>query len=200
MIGWLSGQVLEIVGSIVVLDVAGVGYEVTCSRRCLADLVPGERASITIFTQVREDDIRLYGFADRLEKQVFALLMEVKGIGAKTACEILAQLEKVELLRVIGRSDTSKLAALKGIGKKTAERIVLELREKVNEFISGKVISGVEIAGPEGASSQDALDALQALGFSRRDAERALEEVRKLHGVIAGYSTGDLVREALQYV
>ena len=94
MISMLQGTVFSIEGAIVTLDVGGVGYEVQCSRACVASLGRGETATLVISTQVKEDSIKLYGFADRLEKRVFHMLTLVKGVGARSASEIISQIDK----------------------------------------------------------------------------------------------------------
>src|SRR5262245_52116349 len=102
MIGQLSGTVTQLFGQVVLLDVGGVGYEVHCSFACVQRLSVGATATIVVHTDVKEDSIRLYGFDDYLEKQVFLLLTKVTGVGAKSASEIVSHMDKLELLRAIG--------------------------------------------------------------------------------------------------
>ena len=112
MISSLKGTVAEISGAQVTLEVHGVGYELRCSQACLAALSEGQAAALVVYTDVKEDSISLYGFADRLEKQVFLLLTKVKGVGARTASDILSRVDKVELLRIIGAGDLARLQAV----------------------------------------------------------------------------------------
>lgn len=199
MISSLKGIVDDISLGVVTLDVNGVGYEVLCTSACLACLEVGEVAKIITYTDVKEDSIRLYGFHDRMERQVFTLLLKVSGVGARTSADILSKMDKLELLRIIGAGDVARLQAIKGIGKKIAERIVVELKDRVAEFAE----HGVEhtSAKQEEFSEpfQDALAALIALGFTRRDAERSLEAVRG-QGARKPTGTGNIVREALKYI
>lgn len=199
MIGRIRGTVAALNGATVLIDVSGVGYELNCSRYTLEKLEEGAEATLVVYTEVREDLIRLHGFIDALEKQVFLILTRVNGVGARTASDILSQIDKVELLRAIGSADVTRLQTLKGIGKKTAERIVVELRDSVGalaqvaqpltDSIERTVVSPVE----------DAVQALVALGFARKDAERAVGQVDH-SGIQVPLESGALVREALKFV
>ena len=203
MISLLHGTVDSINGSTVTLDVGGVGYEVQCSRRCVEALTCGEQARVVVYTEVKEDSIRLFGFEDRLEKQVFSLLLQVKGVGARSACDIISRIEKKELLRVIGAGDVGQLQAVKGIGKKTAERIVVELKDRVAQHATEE--SSVSPARGSGLRPfEEAVEALQVLGLSKRDSERAVQSVEKelqsAAGVVKDFDTSQVVKEALRYV
>ena len=199
MISLLRGRVVELEGSTATLDVGGVGYQVFCTGSCRARLEEGIEAQVTIYTEVKEDAIRLYGFADRLEKQVFILLTLVKGVGAKTALDIISKVERLSLLRMIGAGDLTKLQAIKGIGKKTAERILVELKDKVGQFAVDQQGSSLKVETETYEPKRDAISALQALGFSRKDAERAVEQV-DLSGFPDNVEPGEVVREALRFV
>ncbi len=197
MISMLRGKVHALSGSILTIDVNGVGYEVSCSVGCRERLVLDSEATIVIHTDVKEDSIRLFGFADELEKQVFLLLTKVKGVGAKTASEIISKIDKRKLLRLIGAGALEELQAVKGIGRKTAERIIVELRDKVGGYILEKqTLAGMVETIEE--PNADAVLALQALGFGRVEAESAVNQVRSKGLDIA--DTGELVKEALRYI
>jgi Holliday junction DNA helicase RuvA len=191
MIGRLSGRIDDIRGGNVVLDVNGVGYEVACSRACIDKLRLGDVATLITYTEAREDCLRLHGFADVLEKQVFSLLLKVKGLGVKSAVTVLSHIDKCELLRLISRGDIKGLSAIRGIGKKGAERIVVELRDKVKEFVSvekesyqGRLSSARRMETVDGAIvarddvEEEAFLALCALGFSRDVAQQALTQLK----------------------
>ena len=198
MIGHLSGTVLFIQGATVTIDVHGVGYEVRCTEKCRSSLSVGSTARVITYHEVREDGVFLYGFADLVERQVFALLLCVKGVGARTASEILSSIDARDLLRRIGAQDVASLKSIKGIGQKTAERIVLELKDKVASYV-------LESSSPQSANGgeggmHEALEALIALGFSRVDGERALTAARSQPDFSPSYSTGDIVRVALRHV
>lgn len=199
MIAHLRGRVLEVAGPLLTLDVQGVGYEITCASSVVHKLEEGQELSLIVWTDVREDSIRLYGFGDKLEKQVFLLLTRVKGIGSKSALEVVSRVDKKELLRIIAAGDTARLQSIKGIGKKSAERIVVELKEKVAEYAlegqAGRM--GVELL-PNGPVS-DAVEALEALGFSRAEAEKAVKAVQD-NAPQADSDASHLVKEALRFI
>ena len=196
MIAMLQGKVEEIAGHRATLNVQGVGYEVICSRRCLDRLQLGSEAKVIVFTDVKQDSIRLYGFDDVLERQVFVMLTQVQGVGGKSAAEIVSHIDKKELLRAIGAGDEARLQSIKGVGKKTAQRIVVELKDRVAEFTVDH--SAREVAGTESAS-EDAIQALQALGFARKEAEHAVSLV-EAKAPSACKDSGSIVREALRFV
>jgi Holliday junction DNA helicase RuvA len=200
MISHLCGKVLEIYGNQITLDVAGVGYEVFASKALVSSANLGEEIKAVIATEVRQDQIRLYGFIDRLEKQVYLLLQNVKGIGPKSASEIISNVDKIELLRLIATSNNTALQSLKGVGKKTAERLITELHDKVGEYAIGEQSynpSRLDKAAASQAIDLEAILALQALGFQRRLAEQA---VAKAKVDSPSSSTSDLVKKALRYV
>jgi Holliday junction DNA helicase RuvA len=198
MIAWLNGKVQDIHANVVTLDVQGVGYEVRCTKTTLENLQLGSNKQLIIYTEIREDAFNLYGFADQIEKQVFQLLLKVKGVGPKSASEILSNVDKKELLKVIGSGDLNQLQNLKGIGKKTAERIVVELRDKVGEFLidSGALSSKIEKIDSD--SVNDAISALVALGFSKKSAEFAISKFDS--NQIKEMSSGDIVKAAFKYL
>lgn len=208
MISGLSGTVAEINGHLVTIDVHGVGYEVRCSQGCLAKLAVGKDVRIVIQTEVKEDSIRLYGFVDQLERQVFNLLTSVKGVGAKSAADIISVIDKRELLRLVASGDLERLYQIKGIGRKTAERIVVELKDRVSRFGLEQFGDPKAVAKSSGPFAE-ALEALQALGFGRRDAERAIEQAESSLGVSRydqatesskGVDTATLIKAALNFV
>lgn len=206
MIGRLIGEVVEIRGRALLLDVQGVGFEIECSRACIERLRLGERVTVITYTEVREDAIRLHGFGDLLERQVFLLLLKVKGVGVKSASELLSQIDKCDLLRLIGVGDVKSLSGVKGLGKKSAERIVVELKDRVAEF----ALIEREVVAPErrpqssrGASVEgEAFAALCALGFSSEQARSALVRLKADSPIHAGTfkDAGSMVSAALRYV
>jgi Holliday junction DNA helicase RuvA len=151
-----------------VLDVGGVGYLVAATPRALARASGDAEVTVETYLHVREDALQLYGFADADERELFVQLLSVSGIGPKVALAVVSGSPAAELRRAIVREDAARFQAIPGIGRKTAERIVLELKEKLS------VLEAVPAAG--GAETV-ARDALVELGFSLVDAERALAEV-----------------------
>lgn len=200
MISQLRGTVIEMHSSTLTLDVAGVGYEVCASRGLIERLELGSTTQVVVYTDVKEDSIRLFGFADAVEKRIFMLLLRVTGIGSKTALDIVSAVDGRELLRAIGSADTGRLQAIRGVGKKTAERIVLELRDKVAE-LAGEFIGESGQAPGMHDYFADAIAALQALGFSRGDAEKAVRAAGD-NGALSSKVTdpGLIVKEALRFV
>ena len=151
-----------------VLDVGGVGYLVAATPSVLRKAAPGDELTVETYLNVREDALNLYGFADRAERELFTQLLTVNGVGPKVALAIVSGSPAEELRRAIVREDAARFQAIPGIGKKTAERIVLELKEKVEA-------TAVTAVGSE-SPHLVARDALVELGYSVTDAERALAE------------------------
>jgi len=170
MIARLRGKPVASTPEGLVLDVNGVGYLVNATPGVLRRGEGGGELAVETYLHVREDALQLYGFADRAERELFVQLLTVSGIGPKVALAVVSGSPADELRRAIARGDSARFQAIPGIGKKTAERIVLELKEKLAD--------GVPVAA---ASSGDAhvvaRDALVELGYSVLDAERALADV-----------------------
>jgi holliday junction DNA helicase RuvA len=165
MIGRLRGRPVARTADGVVLDVGGVGYLVRPTSRALRKVEGGGEVELDTYLHVREDALQLYGFAEAAERELFEQLLSVSGVGPKVALAIVSGSTPHDLRRAIVLEDTSRFIAIPGIGKKTAQRVVLELKEKL-----GLVD---ETAGP-GAPEVVARDALVELGYSVVEAERAL--------------------------
>ena len=166
MIAHLRGKLMQKDPAHVVVDVNGVGYEVFIPLTTFTALPDtGSEVSIDIHTHVREDIIALYGFSTRRERTIFEKLMTISGIGPKLAMTILSGGSVEELVSAIKRSDLARLTAIPGVGKKTAERIVLELKDKLRDFAEAVQKPGVET---------DVMSALENLGYSRALVESAL--------------------------
>jgi Holliday junction DNA helicase RuvA len=154
-----------------VLDVSGVGYLVAATPSAVRKADGAEEVVLETFLVVREDALQLYGFAERAERELFVQLLSVNGIGPKVALAIVSGSPAEELRRAIVREDIARFQAIPGIGKKTAERIVLELKEKLAATVTVAPVSATE---PD--EHVVARDALVELGYSLVDAERALAE------------------------
>ncbi|MFC4623662.1 Holliday junction branch migration protein RuvA [Daeguia caeni] len=179
MIGKLKGTIDEIAEDHVVIDVHGVGYVAFCSARTLGNLgAVGEAVVLFIETYVREDMIRLYGFATQLEREWFRLLQNVQGVGAKVALAVLGTLSPSELANAIALRDLAMVARAPGVGKKVAERIVTELKNKAPAFAgeaSGTIGLKQELgSGVASTPVADAVSALANLGYSRDQAANAV--------------------------
>jgi holliday junction DNA helicase RuvA len=171
VIARLRGTVAARTGAGILLDVGGVGYLVAATPRVGARL--GEEAIVETYLHVREDALQLYGFASADERELFELLLGVSGIGPKVALAIVSGSPPAELRRAIVREDLARFEAIPGIGRKTAQRVVMELKEKVG------VAAVADAAGPAAAAGGALLarDALVELGWSLLDAERVLADV-----------------------
>ncbi|MBQ0710986.1 MULTISPECIES: Holliday junction branch migration protein RuvA [unclassified Ochrobactrum] len=201
MIGKLKGVIDEIAEDHAVIDVHGVGYVAFCSARTLGNLGgAGEVAVLFIETYVREDMIRLYGFANQLEREWFRLLQNVQGVGAKVALAVLGTLSPSELANAIALRDIAMVSRAPGVGKKVAERIVTELKNKAPAFAgeaSGTIGLKQELgAGAAPAPVADAVSALSNLGYSRDQAANAVAAALKEAG--EGADSAKLIRLGLK--
>lgn len=201
MIGKLKGVIDEIAEDHAVIDVHGVGYVAFCSARTLGNLGgAGEAAILFIETYVREDMIRLYGFATQLEREWFRLLQNVQGVGAKVALAVLGTLSPSELANAIALRDIAMVSRAPGVGKKVAERIVTELKNKAPAFAgeaSGTIGLKQELgAGAAPAPVADAVSALSNLGYSRDQAANAVAAALKETG--EGANSAKLIRLGLK--
>ena len=170
MIARLRGKPVGSTPDGLVLDVGGVGYLVAATPSAIRKADGAEEIVVETYLHVREDTMQLYGFADRAERELFVLLLTVNGVGPKVALAIVSGSPAEQLRRAIAREDTARFQAIPGIGKKTAERIVLELKEKIGAGVTELS------ATPSGDSHVVARDALVELGYTFVDAERALAD------------------------
>ncbi len=175
MIGRLFGRIARKAPQAVLLDVRGVGYLVTIPLSTFYTLAgEGEEAVLEISTQVREDAITLFGFATAREKVLFEQLISVSKVGPKLATSVLSGIAVEELCAAISSGNVARLATVPGIGMKTAERLVLELRGKVQALASAEVPAATGAGGAASRASDDAVAALVNLGYKARDAEKAV--------------------------
>jgi len=188
MISRLTGTIIDISEKYVVIDVGGVGYKVYCASDTLASLSQDTQVSMYTYLAVREDALDLYGFGSMQEKNFFEMLISVSGIGPKSALGILSTTSTDTLAQAIGTGDTSYLTKVSGIGRKTAEKIVLELRDKMRANVDTKK----DNSGTLRAES-DIIEALKALGYSQNEARETLKEIPQ---TITG--TNERIREALK--
>lgn len=176
MIAQLSGKFLYKNPTRVVVDVNGVGYEVNISLHTYSAISALESGTLFTHLKISEEAFTLWGFAEEAEKEIFLKLIGVSGVGAATARMMVSSLKPREIQLAIGAGNTKQLEAIKGIGKKTAERIVLELKDKIG-IVAG---SGQNFAPIQNTAEADALEALVALGISKNMAETAVRKVMSL--------------------
>jgi Holliday junction DNA helicase RuvA len=201
MIGKLKGVVDSFAEDFLILDVHGVGYQVFCSARTLQRLPKaGEAATLSIETMVREDMIRLYGFANDIEREWFRLLMTVQGVGAKVALGVLSVLDPGALATAIALKDLTAIARAPGVGKRVAERIATELKDKAPAFAdadptvlrTAQDVQEARAAGPVA----EAVSALINLGYAQLQAAAAVTAAAKSAG--EGATTEKLIRLGLK--
>jgi Holliday junction DNA helicase RuvA len=181
MIGHLKGTILEKHPNQVILETAGVGYEIQIPVSTFTSLPDnGDIASLRIHTYVREDAIVLFGFATSEEKALFERLISVSGIGPKLGITVLSGLATADLVTAIRSSDIQTLVRVPGIGKKTAERIVLELKDKLSAVdAAGKSVIAQETGPTYNTLDRDVISALQNLGCTRPAAEEAIRKAKE---------------------
>ena len=178
MIGYIKGKVLYSGEGTVLLENGGIGYEVLCSGALFAKLVTDGQGEAYTYLQVREDGISLFGFVSPEEKTMFLKLVSVSGVGPKMGIAILSALSVGDVAVAIASSDVKMLSTAKGLGKKTAERIILELREKVSADELMPAAGGKTVAAaPEKLSDreEDAIVGLMSLGYTRAESVRAVK-------------------------
>ncbi len=187
MIGSIKGKIILKTEKFVIVEANGVGYKISVSPDTLSKIKKiDDEIFLFIHTHVREDILDLYGFLDREELEFFEMLINVSGIGPKGALSILGVATIETLKKAIGTNDTAYLTKISGIGRKTAEKIVIELRDKVAE------ITNNEKGGSSLQIELDALEALKSLGYSQNEAREALKKVS------ASVDTNAKIREALK--
>lgn len=179
MIAFLRGRVLEKQPTRIVVDVQGVGYEVHVPLSTYYGIgEDGSDVSLRVYTHVREDALQLYGFITDLERQLFERLIATSGIGPKLAIAVLSGVDPNDLVSAVQRGDVARLTAIPGVGKKTAERIVLELRDKLAQFVvPASAGAAVTPASAGERLRADLVSALQNLGYHRPQAEKAVESI-----------------------
>jgi holliday junction DNA helicase RuvA len=193
MIARLTGLVLEKGEDTAVVDVNGVGYLVHLSAASLLALPPrGEKAALRIITHLRQDALDLFGFATEEEEDVFRALLDVKGVGPRAAQNILSGIEPRDLAQAVAQGDVARLTKVPGVGKKTAERLVVELKEKL--------VALARAAGPAaqrgaGGLLEQLATALVNLGYKPAQAEQVAEAMRDR---VEGKGLDELLREALK--
>ena len=195
MIGYIKGKILAITPEYALIETAGgLGCEVACSYSAFSALAGKTEGALYTYLQVSENGTALYGFSSPEEKNMFLKLITVSGVGPKMGIAVLSGLNITDLATAIATSDVKRLSAVKGLGKKTAERIILELREKVTAPTSGSSDKGGVPAPIVYDGDEDAVVALMTLGFTRAESEKAVSRAR----ASGASSIEDIIRDALR--
>jgi Holliday junction DNA helicase RuvA len=188
MIGYLRGKIVSVKPTRLILDVNGVGYALNISIATYEKISDSKEAELHTYLVVKDDALDLYGFYNEEEKEMFELLIGVSGVGPKTALGILSGIRAEEIKRAIITGDVSKIVSAPGIGRKTAERLILELKDKI------KTVGEPEQAAGLSDISGDAIAALVYLGYNQKTAEKAVRAALDKNPSIA---LEDLIKEAL---
>lgn len=184
MLEYIIGRIIEIEDESVVLDVSGLGYRLYISKMTANKLVSGETVKLYTYLYVRENEIRLFGFYDKGERRVFESLISVSGIGPKVALNILSKYEPTEVLAFIITDDIKSMMSIPGVGKKTAQRIIVELKDRVDKDAL------TDVSSLEG-NNADVIQALMALGFSKDEISRVIHKIK-------GLDVDDAIKMALK--
>ena len=173
MIHHLKGKLVEKNPTYVIIECGGVGYFVNISLHTFSKLADAENISLFTHLQVKEDSHTLFGFSEKSEREIFRLLLSVSGIGSSTARTMLSSLSPAQIRDAIANGDVSTIQGIKGIGAKTAQRVILDLRDKVLKVYDIDEVSG----NSNNTNKEEALSALEVLGFVRRQSEKVIDKV-----------------------
>lgn len=197
MFAYIKGMFEEKGNNYVVIDVGGVGYKIFMSNMAMAALgETGNVVKVHTHYYVREDNISLYGFASKEELKMFELLISVSGVGAKSAISMLSAISPSDFAMAIISDDVTKLKKVPGIGAKTAQRIILELKDKLKNEEMAET-SGEEVTNfvSKTEDTDEAIAALQILGYAKKDIEKVLSQID-----LSGMSTQDIIKVGLKYL
>ncbi len=191
MIAHIQGRLVEKTPTEVVIDCGGVGYLINISLHTYSQITDSESIKLYTFLQIKEDAHTLFGFAEKIERELFKLLISVSGIGGNTARNMLSSLNPRDLLQAIGGGDAKIIQSVKGIGTKTAQRVILDLQEKVMKLYNIDEVSVVL----SNTNADEALSALEVLGFVRKSAEKVVDKIIKQD---PGATVEQIIKQALK--
>lgn len=179
MIGFVKGKILSLTPETALIETAsGIGFEVLVTGSAYNALAGKKEGEVFTYLQVREDGVSLFGFSSVEEKEMFLKLVSVSGVGPKLGITVLSSMTASDVAAAIATNDIKRLSTAKGMGKKTAERIILELREKVTANVSSSLTSGEPVPVTLSGSDEDAVVALMTLGFTRAESVKAIARAR----------------------
>ncbi len=183
MIAFLRGRILDKHPNRLIVDVQGVGYDVHVPLSTYYEVGdPGGEVTLRVHTHVREDALQLYGFLTTFEQQVFERLIGISGIGPRLAIAVLSGIDPRDLVGAVQRADLARLTAIPGVGRKTAERIVLELKDRLTQLAGAPAAEAAAPASPADRLRDDLVSALVNLGYHRPQAEKTVESTLKSGG------------------
>lgn len=191
MITHLKGRLVEKNPTFVVIECSGVGYFVNISLHTFSKISDSESIQLYTHLQIKEDSHTLYGFAENSEREIFRLLLSVSGIGSSIARTMLSSLTPLQIKNAIASGDVPTIQAVKGIGAKTAQRVILDLKDKVLKIYDIDEVS----PNSNNTNKEEALSALEVLGFVRRQSEKAVEKVLSQDSTL---SVEDIIKHALK--
>jgi Holliday junction DNA helicase RuvA len=191
MIAHIQGRLVEKKPTDVVIECNGVGYHINISLHTYSQIPESENLKLFTFLQVREDAQTLYGFIEKQERELFKLLLSVSGVGANTARTMLSSLQPTQIIQAIASNDVLVIQGVKGIGAKTAQRVILDLKDKVLKIYDLEDVSVVS----NNTNKEEALSALEVLGFNRKSAEKVVEKIVK---DVPNASVEQLIKQALK--
>lgn len=197
MIDYIKGTLEELQPAQAIVEAAGIGYDLNISLTTFSDIQGHKEVKLYIYEQIREDAWTLYGFSTRAERELFLLLISVSGVGAGTARMMLSSMTPRELASTIAREDASMLKTIKGIGLRTAQRIVVELKDKLKEYQLGQSAAKDDLQGMQnvGETAEEAVTALTMLGFS---APASRKTVRAIVQKQSNLTVEQLIKESLK--
>ncbi|WGK94908.1 MULTISPECIES: Holliday junction branch migration protein RuvA [Flavobacterium] len=175
MIAHIQGKLVEKTPTEVVIDCGGVGYQINISLHTYSLLPNSDQIKLFTYLQVKEDAHTLFGFVEKSEREIFKMLLSVSGIGASIARTMLSSLEPKQIIQAIASGDVGTIQSIKGIGNKTAQRVILDLKEKVIKLYDLDEVSMVQ----NNTNRDEALSALEVLGFVRKSSEKIVEKIIK---------------------
>ena len=194
MLDYIKGEIVELNPASVVLETGGLGYFMSISLNTYSALTTSKNVKLYVYEAIREDAHQLFGFIDKQERDLFLMLISVSGVGANTARMVLSSLSTYELSAIISTGNSNALKTVKGIGAKTAERIIIDLKDKV-KLTGDAVLAGGEQSQLNSAAATEAVSALVMLGFNQVASQKVVGKISKEH---PQYTVEEIIKNALK--
>ena len=193
MLDYIKGEIVELNPASVVLETGGLGYFLSISLNTYSALTTSKNVKLYVYEAIREDAHQLFGFIDKHERELFLMLISVSGVGANTARMVLSSLSTYELSSIISTGNSNALKTVKGIGAKTAERIIIDLKDKVK--LSGDAVSAGGESQLNSAAATEAVSALVMLGFNQAASQKVVGKISKEN---PQYAVEEIIKNALK--